>query len=65
MDLAHQLLAQAVDAGFLCVTAFETDVTLTPLRTTEGWPRLMDRLNTKRSRVTTEFARAGGRALLA
>ena len=64
LDLAQQLLARAVDAGFLCETAFETDVTLTPLRSAEGWPQLMDRLHSKRSRVTNEFVRAGGRALL-
>ena len=64
-ELAFELLTRAVDFGFLCVTAFETDVYLASLRSTDDWARLMDRLNGKRSRVTTEFVRAGGRALLA
>jgi serine/threonine-protein kinase len=64
-DLAHQLLARSVDSGFLCVTAFETDVSLTPLRGSANWTPLMERLNARRRLVTNEFARAGGRALLA
>jgi hypothetical protein len=37
-ELAHELLAQAVDLGFLCVTAFQNDVYLATLRSTEDWP---------------------------
>jgi len=64
-ELAFELLLRAVDFGFLCVTAFETDVYLASLRSMDDWARLMERLTAKRSRVTTEFVRAGGRALLA
>ena len=46
------------------VTAFETDVCLEPLRTIDGWPPLLARVQARRGRVMNEFARAGGRALL-
>ena len=61
---AFDTLARAIDGGFLCLRAFETDVYLEPLRTMADWRPLMERLETKRRRVTNEFARAGGRALL-
>ena len=61
---ACELLTRAIDAGFLCAPAFETDVYLTSLRATADWQPLLDRLTTSRRRVTNEFARAGGRALL-
>jgi serine/threonine-protein kinase len=64
-ELALELLTHAVDYGFLCLRAFETDVYLGSLRSTEGWPQLMERLSSKRSRVTNEFVRSGGKALLA
>ena len=62
---AFDLLARAVDAGFLCLRGFETDVYLEPLRTMAAWQPLMAALDVKRRRVTNEFVRAGGRALLA
>jgi serine/threonine protein kinase len=58
------LLRRAIDAGFLCRRGFETDVFLDPLRTMPGWQSLLEQLEVKRRRVTNEFARAGGRALL-
>ncbi len=61
---ACELLARAIDGGFLCLRAFETDVYLQPLRGMTAWPSLLNRVEEKRRRVTTEFARAGGRALL-
>ena len=61
---ACEMLTRAIDAGFLCAPAFETDVYLTSLRATAAWQPLLDRLTTARRRVTNEFARAGGRALL-
>ena len=64
-ELAHESLSRAVDFGFVCLRGFETDVYLTPLRSSTAWPPLMDRLNAKRRLVTNEFMRAGGRALLA
>jgi serine/threonine protein kinase/tetratricopeptide (TPR) repeat protein len=62
---AGELLRRAIDAGFLCARGFETDVCLEPLRTTADWQPLMDALELKRRRITNEFVRAGGRALLA
>ena len=61
---AFETLGRAIDGGFLCRPGFETDVYLEPLRAMPDWQPLMDRLETKRRRVTNEFARAGGRALL-
>jgi serine/threonine-protein kinase len=61
---ACDMLTRTIDAGFLCAPAFETNVYLTSLRTTADWQPLLDRLTTARRRVTSEFARAGGRALL-
>jgi tetratricopeptide (TPR) repeat protein len=62
---ACNLLSRAIDAGFLCRRGFETDVYLEPLRALADWPPLLDALEAKRRRVTNEFVRAGGRALLA
>ena len=62
--LAQDLLTRAVDFGFVCLRAFETDVYLESLRSSGSWSELIDRLNGKRRLVTNEFARAGGRALL-
>src|SRR5687768_3181023 len=62
---AFELLARAIDGGFLCLPAFETDVYLAPLRSSAEWQPLLERLEAKRRRVTNEFVRAGGRALLA
>jgi eukaryotic-like serine/threonine-protein kinase len=64
-DRAFKLLARSIDAGFLCMKGFETDVYLEPLRTMAAWQPLLDTLDLKRRRVTNEFVRAGGRALLA
>ena len=61
---AFDTLARAIDGGFLCRRAFETDVYLEPLRAMSGWQPLMATLDAKRRRVINEFARAGGRALL-
>jgi hypothetical protein len=61
---AHAALTRAVEAGFLCLPAFERDVFLAPLQHTGSWLALLDRLKSKRRLVTNEFARAGGRALL-
>jgi tetratricopeptide (TPR) repeat protein len=63
--LACDMLARAIDLGFLCLTAFETDVCLRPIRATSAWSQLIDRLNAKRRLVTNEFLRAGGSSLLA
>ena len=63
-EMAFDTLARAIDGGFLCLRAFETDVYLEPLRSMPDWQPLIDRLESKRRRVTNEFARAGGRALL-
>src|SRR5688572_1084266 len=62
---AVELLARAIDSGFLCARGFETDVYLEPLRAMAEWQPLLEKLEVKRRRVTNEFVRAGGRALLA
>ena len=62
---AIELLARAIDSGFLCRRGFETDVYLEPLRATAEWQPLLETLEAKRRRVMNEFVRAGGRALLA
>lgn len=64
LDRAHALLRRAIDVGFLCLPAFERDVYLAPLRGTESWRSLMERLTPKHQLLVNEFARAGGRALL-
>ncbi len=61
---AHAMLSRAVDAGFLCLPAFERDVYLASLRGTEPWQSLLGRLKSKHRLVADEFLRAGGRALL-
>jgi serine/threonine protein kinase len=63
-ERACELLTRAIDAGFLCLPAFETDVYLAPLRAMDEWQPLLDRMTSTRRRVTNEFARAGGRTLL-
>ena len=63
-ERAHAMLTRAVDAGFLCLPAFERDVYLAPLRGTEPWQSLLGRLKAKQRLVADEFIRAGGRALL-
>jgi hypothetical protein len=62
---ACELLTRAIDSGFLCRRGFETDVYLEPLRAMADWQPLLEKLEMKRRRVTNEFVRAGGRALLA
>ena len=61
---AIELLARAIDSGFLCARGFETDVYLEPLRAMDEWQPLLEKLEVKRRRVMNEFVRAGGRALL-
>jgi hypothetical protein len=63
-DKAHAMLTRAIEVGFLCLPAFERDVFLAPLRGTEPWRSLMDRLTPKHQLVVDEFLRAGGRTLL-
>ena len=63
-DKAYAALTRAIDAGFLCLPAFERDVYLAPLRGTEPWHSSMERLTPKHRLVVEEFVRAGGRALL-
>jgi tetratricopeptide (TPR) repeat protein len=64
LDRAQALLTRAVDVGFLCLPAFERDIYLSPLRGTEAWRSLMERLTPKHQLVVNEFVRAGGRTLL-
>ena len=64
VDRALDELTRSVEAGFLCLTAFETDAFIAPLRSTDRWRGLLDQLPSKRRPVINEFARAGGRGLL-
>lgn len=63
-DSAFALLQRAVDAGYLCLPAFERDVYLAPLRTAAPWAALMARLTAAQTAVWRQFDRCRGRALL-
>jgi hypothetical protein len=58
------MLQRAVDAGYLCLPAFEHDVYLAPLRTAAPWAALMARLTGAQTAVWRQFDRCRGRALL-
>ena len=57
-------LTRAVDAGFLCLPAFERDVYLAPLRGSDAWRAIVARLAVAQTVVSREFDRSRGRALL-
>lgn len=61
---AFSILERAVDAGFLCLPAFERDVYLAPLRELPAWTSLHRRLAAAQGSVWREFDRGRGRALL-
>ncbi len=63
-ELAQVMLSRAVDAGYLCLPAYEGNVYLARLRGTPFWQSLIGRVGSKRQIVVEEFARAGGRSLL-
>ncbi len=63
-ERAFATLTRAVDAGFLCVSAFERDVYLAPLHSMAAWTPLLVRLTAAQTAVSREFDRSGGRALL-
>jgi serine/threonine protein kinase/tetratricopeptide (TPR) repeat protein len=65
LQRACELLTRSIDSGFLCRRGFDTDIFLQPIRAMTEWQPLMEKLEVKRRRVTNEFVRAGGRALLA
>jgi tetratricopeptide (TPR) repeat protein len=64
LDRAHVTLTRALDAGFVCLPAFERDVYLAPLKETEHWRALMARLKDKHQQVVDRFVNVGGRDLL-
>ncbi|MGH9147492.1 MAG: hypothetical protein ACRD1Q_12335, partial [Vicinamibacterales bacterium] len=64
LDRAHATLERAVEGGFLCTLAFESDPYLAPLRQTPGWPALIERVRSKQAILAESFIRAGGRTLL-
>jgi hypothetical protein len=64
LDTAFATLGRAVDAGFVCVPAFERDVYLAPLKDTQEWRTLMDRLASTHQQIVAEFVRVDGPALL-
>ena len=61
---AFAMLTRAVDAGFLCLPAFEHDVYLAPLRGGEAWGALMARLRDAHARVGQRFDQRHGQTLL-
>ncbi len=63
-ERAFVVLNRAVDAGFLCLPAFERDTYLAPLRGSDAWRSLVSRLRVAQTVVSREFDRSGGRALL-
>lgn len=63
-ERAFAILNRAVDAGFLCLPAFERDAYLAPLRASDEWRTLVARLTVAQTVVSREFDRGRGRALL-
>ena len=63
-DEASRLLASAIDAGFLCLPAYERDPYLAPLRASGRMAGLLDRLVERRQSVLHAFEQAHGPALL-
>ena len=53
-----------MDAGFLCLPAFERDVYLAPLRATPAWPPLIARAAAAQAAVAEVFSAHRGAALL-
>jgi len=63
-EAALAMLERAIDAGFLCVPAFERDPALAPLRSQDAWQPLIDRGRRQQEIAAEAFVRAGGSALL-
>ncbi len=63
-ERALATLTRAVDAGFLCLPAFERDVYLAPLHALDGWTPLLARVTAAQTAVSREFDCSGGRTLL-
>jgi hypothetical protein len=64
VDHAFVLLARAIDAGFVCLPAFERDAYLNPLRETQQWDLLLERVRSEQRPVVDEFLERGGPTLL-
>ena len=64
LDDAGRLLASAVDAGFLCLPAYERDPYLAPLRDSGHLPPLLERIVERRQSVLRAYEEAHGPALL-
>ncbi len=58
------MLEHAVDAGFLCVPAFERSPQLARLRSADAWPTLIGRVRGGQEAVARTFRERGGPALL-
>lgn len=61
---ALALLHRAVDAGFLCLQAFEGDPYLEPVRRNGTVGGLLDRVTAERELIVSQFVQSGGRGLL-
>jgi len=64
LDDASRLLARAIDAGFLCLPAFERDPYLTPLRADGRMAPLLGLVEQRRQSALAAFDQAHGPALL-
>ncbi len=63
-DRAFARLEQAVNAGFLCLPAFDRDVYLAPLRSAPAWSPLIARAAAAQAAVAEVFSAHRGAALL-
>jgi hypothetical protein len=63
-DLALAMLEHAVNAGFLCVPAFERSPLLNTLRAADGWPALIGRVRERQASLARTFTVRGGGPLL-
>ena len=63
-DEALEVLASAVDAGFLCLPAYERDPYLAPLRDSSRMTELLGRVADRRQSVLRAFEQAQGARLL-
>jgi serine/threonine protein kinase len=63
-DRARQSLERSVDAGFVCLEAFDRDPYLSPVRTAGWWRPLRERVRLAHEAARAAFDAAGGPAAL-
>jgi non-specific serine/threonine protein kinase len=64
LDEAASVLDRSVSAGFACVPAFERDPYLVPLRETNGWQKLIDKVKARQKVAVDAYLSAGGQKVL-